>query len=398
MTGRKVLISGAGIAGPTLAYWLYRRGFEPVIVERAPRFRAGGYILDFWGVGYTVADEMGLLPTLREHGYVIDSLRYLKADGRVRAALNADAVRRAFDGRFVSIRRGDLARAIYDLVDGKVEVIFGDAVTALRRDDHGVDVTFERAGERRFDLIVGCDGLHSAVRRLAFGRQERFERYLGYFTGSFASRGYPHREPGSYVSYTAPGRQISRYALRDELSAFFFVWRRPHKLTFDPHDVDAQKRLLGEAFAADEWLERAEIFARLGAADELYFDAVSQIQMPSWSSGRITLVGDAASCPSLLAGEGSSLAMAGAYILAGELARAGGAHGAAFAAYERCFRPFIEAKQRAARRFAGSFAPKTELGLFLRDQLLKLMNVPGLGDWMLRRFAADRFQLPRYPS
>jgi len=392
----RVLISGAGIAGPTLAYWLRRRGAEAVLVERAPHFRTGGYVIDFWGVGYGVAEKMGLLPALREQGYLIESLRYVRKDGRVRAALRADAVRRALDGSFVSIRRGDLARAIYDLIEGEVEVIFGDTITALKEDDLGVEVMFERAAARRFDVVVGCDGLHSTVRRLAFGPQERFETYLGYFTASFASPGYPHRDAGTYVSYTAPGRQISRYALRGDVSAFFFVWTPERKPAWDPHDLDGQKRLLAAAFSGDSWTERAEIFARLAAADELYFDAVSQIRMPAWSKGRVVLVGDAARCPSLLAGEGSSLAMAGAFILAGELARAPGGYEEAFAAYERVFRPFIEAKQGAARRFAGSFAPRSRPGIFVRDQLLKLMNVPVVGDWLLRRLVADHFELPVY--
>ncbi|HUJ63708.1 MAG TPA: FAD-binding domain [Kofleriaceae bacterium] len=398
MARPSVLISGAGIAGPTLAYWLVRRGFDPVIVERAPRFRAGGYILDFWGVGFAVAERMGLVATLRDIGYVIDRLRYVRADGHTSAELGADAVRRALGDRYLSVRRGDLARAIYELVEHDVETIYGDSIAALRDDATGVAVELEHGGTRRFDLVVGCDGLHSAVRTIAFGAHEAFEHYLGYFTASFATAGYPRADPHAYVSFTAPGRQISRYSLRDDLTAFFFVWTPDRRPIVEPGDLATQRRLIAEAFAGDAWAECPEIFARLAACDELYFDAVSQIHVPQWSRGRIALLGDAAFCPSLLAGEGSSFAMAGAYILAGELERCGGDHHAAFARYERQYRPFVERKQQAARRFASTFAPASRLGLFARNQLLRLMNAPKLGDWMIRRLAADHHALPEYAS
>lgn len=398
MADAKILVSGAGIAGPALAYWLLRRGLTPVLIERAAHFRTGGYILDFWGAGFGVAERMGLVPALRDRGYVIERLRYVDGDGRTRAELGADAVSRALRGRYLNVRRGDLARAIYDLVEGKVEAIFGNSIQALREDEGGVDVSFEHGAARRFDLVVGCDGLHSVVRAIAFGPEEQFEKYLGYFTASFVTSGYPHRDPNAYLSYTVPGRQISRYALRDDRTAFFFVWTPKERPAVDPRDMEAQKRVLVEAFAADAWGECPEIFARLTTCDDLYFDAVSQIHLPSWSRGRVALLGDAAFCPSLLAGEGSSFAMAGAYILAGELGRAGGDYQAAFAAYERAFRPFIERKQKGARSFASSFAPSSRLGLFARDQLLRLMNVPVLGDWMIRRMAADNFTLPEYAA
>lgn len=389
---KTVLIAGAGIAGPTLAYWLRRDGFTPVLVERAPAFRTGGYIIDFWGSGFGVAERMGLLPSLRERGYGIDRLLYLDAGGGTRSALDATAVRRALGDRFVSLARGDLARVIYDLVDGDVEAIFGDRIRDLHDDGDGVDVTFASGAARRFDLVVGCDGVHSEVRAALFGRDRDFTSYLGYLAASFVTRGYPHRDPDAYVSFAAPGRQISRYALRDDRTAFLFVCARDAPP--ETHDRAAHERLLLEAFADDDWRELPEIRARLADADDLYFDTVSQVRVPSWSRGRVALLGDAAYAPSLLAGAGAALAMAGAYVLAAELRRAGGDHRVAFAAYERSFRPFIDDRQQSARRFASSFTPRTRLGLFVRDQLLKVMNVPVLGDWMIRRTVADDFVLP----
>lgn len=396
MAKTSILISGAGIAGPTLAYWLRARGFEPVLIERAPRFREGGYLIDFWGVGFDVAERMALVPVLRDRGYVIDQLRFVTDDGTTRSELGGDTIRRAVGDRFVSIARGDLARAIYDLVEDKVEVMFGDSIRSLHEDEAGVEVTFDHAPGRRFDLVIGCDGLHSKVRAASFGPEAQFERYLGYVTASFMTTGYPHRDEHTYLSYPAPGRQIARYALRDDRTVFFLVCARTDRPLIDPHDTAAQQRLLTEAFAADRWHELPAILERLATCEDLYFDSVSQIEMPAWSRGRVALIGDAAYCPSLLAGQGTAFAMAGAYILAGELERAGGDHHAAFAAYERAFRPFIERKQKAARKFAGSFVPRTRLGIFARNQALRLMSVPWLGNWMMRRMLVDDCVLPEY--
>ena len=248
------------------------------------------------------------------------------------------------------------------------------------------------AWPRAFDLAIGADGLHSRVREERFGPREPLERYLGYYAASFSTAGYPKRDEHTYLSYAAPGRQISRYALREGRSAFLFVFKSRQKIL--AQDLAAQKKILRQTFSGETWIEWPEIARRLEACDELYFDAVSQIELPAWSRGRTALVGDAAYCPSLLAGEGSAFAMAGAYILARELDSAGGDHARAFSNYERRFRPFIERKQKSARAFASSFAPETSFGLFVRDQVLRLSGIPAIGDFLMGRFVADRFLLP----
>ncbi len=397
MNRKSVLISGAGIAGPTLAYWLLKRGYEPTLIERASHFRQGGYMIDFWGVGFDVADRMNLIPRLRDLGYIIDRVKFVNQTGRTRSAFDGAILRRALGNHFFSISRGDLAKNIFDTIADKIDVVFGDSINFLHEDNAGVDVQFERGEARRFDLVAACDGLHSAVRQIAWGPEREFESYLGYYCASFLTTNYPHREERTYTSYAEPGRQISRYALRGDRTAFLLIFARQQPLEQAP-DQTSVKTMLRERFRDYSWVEIVEILRRLETCDDLYFDSVSQIRMPAWSKGRIILVGDAAYCPSLLSGEGAGFALAGAYLLAGELQRADGDYVAAYRAYEHRFRAFIDKKQKSAAQFANSFTPKTHVGLFVRDLVLRSAAFSPVNDWLVRRFVSDRFELPNYPD
>jgi 2-polyprenyl-6-methoxyphenol hydroxylase-like FAD-dependent oxidoreductase len=392
MRNARILISGAGIAGPALAHWLLRRGFTPMLVERAPSLRTGGYMIDFWGVGYEVAERMGLLPRLNELGYRIGEVAFVDRAGRRVSGFNADRLRRVLMGRFISLERGDLAKAIFDTVSDRIETVFDDCVQSVVAQGDELAVTFEHQAPRYFDLAIGADGLHSAVRRIAFGPERSFARHLGYWAASFIADDYPHRDEHAYVSRGRPGRQASRYALRGGRSAFLFVFVADGDTP--PDDMAARKALIADRFQDDGW-ELPEILARLEEAKELYFDTVSQIRMPQWSTGRVGLIGDAAFCPSLLAGEGAGLALAAAYVLAGELARARDFR-QAFNAYEARLRDFIEPKQDSARKLARAFAPQTELGLVFRDMVLRAMALPPVARWTMRSLVEDKFTLPDY--
>jgi 2-polyprenyl-6-methoxyphenol hydroxylase-like FAD-dependent oxidoreductase len=248
-------------------------------------------------------------------------------------------------------------------------------------------------GERRFDLVVGGDGLHSAVRRLAFGPQAQFEKHLGYVVAAFEAKGYRPRDEDVYVIYGAPGRMLGRVTLRDDRTLFLFVFAQA--LGANLPDLPAQKALLRARYGDAQW-ECPQILDALDGADDVYFDRVSQIRLPRWSQGRIALIGDAAYCVSLLAGQGSALAMVGAYVLAGELAKAQGDHVAAFRNYEAILRSYIENKQNGAERFASAFAPKTRVGLWFRNQVLNLASLPGLARLMVGRDIVETMQLPEY--
>ena len=328
----RILISGAGIAGPTLAYWLSQYGFEVTMVEKAPRLRMGGYIIDFWGLGFDVADRMGLLPAIRGQGYLVREVRIVDRRGRRVAGFPVNAVTRVAQGRYTSIARGDLAASIFRTIEENVETIFGDSIAQISQNSESARVTLKSGRIRDFDLVIGADGLHSRVRELAFGPQAQFEKYLGYKVAAFEVPGYRPRDELVYVMYTQVGQQVSRFSMHDDRTMFLFTFA-DEELDTAGNNVVAQKAVLRRRFANSGW-ECPQILRALDETSEVYFDRVSQIQMGSepgsWSSGRVALVGDAAFCVSLLAGQGSALAMIAAYILAGELHRAKGDYGTAF--------------------------------------------------------------------
>lgn len=393
----RVLISGAGIAGPTLAYWLTRYGMSATIVEQAPTFRTGGYIIDFWGAGFDIASRMGLVPGLLQTGYRVREVRVVDRNGHRVSGFPVAAVARAMSGGFTSLPRGDLAAAIFGTLNGKVETIFGDTIERIDQTPDEVRVTFQRHAARAFDVVVGADGLHSRVRELVFGPQRRFERYLGIKVAAFEVDGYRPRDELVYVMYTEVGQQVSRFALRNDRTMFLFIFADPEGTL--PSDKPGQKALLRERFGRSGW-ECPQILEALDGTDDVYFDRVGQIQMDqpdgSWTKGRVTLLGDAAFCVSLLGGQGSALAMVAAYILAGELHRANGRHEEPLARYQRLFGPFVSMKQRAARRFAGAFAPRSSMSLFLRNQVFRLLSIGWLAKILASREFSDQIVVPDY--
>lgn len=389
----RVCISGAGIAGPALAHWLLHHGHEPTLVEVAPRFRTGGYVVDFWGKGYELAERMGILPRVLEAGYQVAEVRIVNERGRRVGGFRTAAMAEALHERFVSLTRGDLAKIIHDTVKDRVETMFGDQIVAIDQSPTHAQVRFAHAGSREFDLVVGADGLHSSVRKLAFPPGVVREEFLGYHVAAFEVEGYRPRDELTYVSFSRPGRQVARFAMRDDRTVFMLIFRSPRPI--QARDTAAQQAVLRETFAGLGW-ECDAILEAMTRADSLYFDRVSQMHVDSWSSGRIVLIGDAAHCPSLLAGEGCALAIVDAYVLAGELSRAPQDPQAAARLYERRLRDFITQKQRAAKSFAAQFAPRTALGLWLRNLASRALALPGLSRLIFGRSLRDRIELPYY--
>ncbi|MFA3876006.1 FAD-dependent monooxygenase [Streptomyces sp. MMCC 100] len=364
----EVLVSGASIAGPALAFWLNRHGYAVTVVEKAGALRSGGYPIDVRGTALDVVEKMGILPRLRDAHIDLRRLTFLHADGSEVASLHPHAVTGGATGRDLEIRRGDLTDALYTAVRDDVEFLFNDSVDTLDQSGRGVDVTFRGGDSRTFDMVFGADGMHSRTREMLFGPEEQFHRYLGHCFAVFTMRnalGLSHET----VMWNTPGRAAALYAVGDDDEVHAFLnFARPDP----PHDAlgnpDAQRTLLAKVFADAGW-EVPGILAALRDADDVFFDAVSQIRMPRWSSGRVALLGDAAHAPSFLTGQGTSLALIGAHNLAASLADRD--HTAGFAAYERGTRDFVTRTQDRVGEGGGTLFPTTARALEQRNERLR---------------------------
>ncbi len=383
------------MSGPTLAWWLRKFGHDPVIFEIASALREGGYIIDFWGTGYDIAEKMGVLPNLKRDGYLIERVRAVSSRGWTTSSMNTKAFHDLTNGRYLSISRSDLSRHLFGACAG-IETRFATCITGITDHNDGVSVELSDGSAEDFDLVIGADGLHSRVREMTFGPQEQFEKHIGYYVAAFILQGYQPRDELAYVSHTKPGRQVSRVALRNDRSLFLFVFSK-EALEGQPLHQLCEKTTLRKIYGDMGW-EAAAILSRMDEVSDIYFDRVSQIRMPRWTKGRVALVGDAAACVSLLAGEGTGLAMTEAYVLAGELHKAAGDHPAALKGYERRLQTYVREKQDNALKFAGLFAPDTWFSLFVRDIALNLTSVPFLGRHLLSRSFSSDIELPEYET
>jgi 2-polyprenyl-6-methoxyphenol hydroxylase-like FAD-dependent oxidoreductase len=361
---QRILISGASIAGLTVAHWLARHGFRPTVVERAPGLRAGGNGVDLRDQAVDVAERMGLMPSVRAAAADVQGMKFVDAADRAVARLGIAG------SSEVEIMRGDLVALLHQATDAGVEYLFGDTIRSLAQDDDGVTVTFGQAGNRRFDLVIGADGLHSNVRRLAFGPELQFLRYKDHYF-AFADADAALGENRWVTMYNQPGKMAGVYRSGNHPQAkAYFVFRSP-PLRYDFHDIEQHKRLLSQEFGGDTSWHVKELLAGALADPDFYFDALSQVHVPSWSTGRVALVGDAAWCASPASGAGAELALVGAYRLAGELARADGDHRVAFARYQESHRELVTKKQQIGPN-VWLMVPKTHGGRWIRDGLARL--------------------------
>lgn len=390
----KVLISGASIAGPSLAFWLTRYGHEVTVVERAPGIRPGGQAVDFRGhVHMDVLNKMGILDEIRAHQTENGPLHLIDGQGDDLLALPA-----SFTGGQVEIQRGDLARILFERTRHAARYVFDDSITSLRETADGVYATFEKGAPEWFDLVVGADGLHSNVRRLTFGDESRFVQDSGYNVAIFNAPNRLRLERDA-VLYSEPGRGLSVYPLDGGTSAnVMVVYAAGEGADVDRRDHEGQKRLVAERFAGMGW-HAQDVLGDLWNAPYFYHDSISVVRMKSWTKGRIALLGDAgygATC----GGMGTGLAVVCAYVLAGELAAAGGDHRVAFPAYEDAIRKFTKACQQVAGGVGGFFAPKTARSLRRRTRIYKVLTAGPLLRLLdkLTTKAATSIELKEYPA
>lgn len=382
----RILIVGGGPAGLTFAACLLRHGIEPVVVEKAARGRTGGYSIGLHINGWLVAERLGLVEAFRAKAMPLGVAHHLDRRGRKLFSYDYRTLAKAADGRLLAIMRSDFQEILTESVAGKCPIRYETTVTALEDDGSGVDVSFSDGTRDRFDLVVGADGYRSSVRVLAFGPHEDFLRPLGYRASAW-------RVPlekllsTSFVGMMDVDHQGGLYAVGDGTAATLFCWRDERTDRLEP---EGRRAVLQEKFG--DWAE--PIASALNAAidwDQAFFDTVSQIEVPKWSKGRVVLLGDSAWCLTFLAGQGTSTAMAGAYILAAELAQK--AHAEALDSYEARMRPLVTRMQAVSRKIGGHYIPQSTFGMRVQSWVLPIMLSRPFIRWTTSRLAAPPFDI-----
>lgn len=380
----RILISGGGLAGLTLAYWLHHYGFTPIVIEKADGLRRAGYGIDFVGTGYDVAEKMGILPVLQQQQLPVEKLIYVDKTGKQTAELNIQIMRDALNGRYMGLMHPTLEETLYAAIQNHVEVRFATSLTAVHQTPTCVTVTFSDGTTDSFDLLIGADGIHSHTRSLVFGPEPQFSHHLGYRVAAFA---LPDRYGigNTWSNYLEPGRMVGAYCSNqpDQIMAAF-IYQTPETAYISP----AQRLpALKTAYAGMGWLA-APFLAAAPDPDDIFMDTVTQIRMPRWSNGRICLVGDACGCMTLISGQGASMAMGGAAILAQFLAQAPD-YTQAFDRYEAWLRPHIEYRQKRAIGSAKTFVPSNHLSIALQTAVFRFIGQKIFARLIKQQFAME---------
>jgi 2-polyprenyl-6-methoxyphenol hydroxylase-like FAD-dependent oxidoreductase len=370
----RILISGGGIAGLTLAILLKQNGFEPVVVEREPALRREGYMMDFFGTGWDVAERMNLVEALRAVHYPIERGEFIGPDGKPYCSFPIDRLRRALSDRYVYLRRPDLERILLERArDVGAAIEFNRSIDTLEERGSSVDARFADGARDEFGLVIGADGVHSNVREIVFGPERSFARELGYYAAAFHFPSAKYPVGHALKLYEETDHTAWLYPLNDERADATYMFRHP-PLGHVPHAE--RLTLLRKQYRQAGWIA-GQILHDVDPAEPIFFDSLTQIVMPEWHRGRVTLIGDACGCLTLAAGQGSQIAMGGAYVLARELAR-NNDHRVAFAAYQSFLKPHVAAKQRDAARFANLTVPSVNSHPALRRLAMRIMFSPAV--------------------
>ncbi len=370
----RILISGAGIGGLTLAYWLHKTGHTPVVIERASSIRTEGYMIDIVGSSWDVANRMGLVPQLNAHAYPIEEMDFVDSEGQISVRLPVRKLFRALNitERSLTLDRRDIVETLYHAVQSDVEIHFGTSLTEICQSTHGVEVN--TTGEQlddTFDLLVGADGIHSNVRKLAFGDEKQYADYLGYYVAAFYVQAVTARPENICAIHVEPNIQFGIYPLSAERWLVIPIYKSADEGHIPP---DQRLAVVRSHLRGLGWIVQ-DVLDQLTPDTPIFLDTATQIKMPEWSCNRVVVIGDAASCPTFISGQGAALAMAGAYVLTEELNRKDDVQDA-FARYERRLRPHVNRIQRKAQKFAPNFVPGSKLHMAINNWTLRLIDLP----------------------
>ncbi len=394
---RKILVSGASVAGPTVAYWLHRYGFDVTVVEHAAAIRLGGYPVDVRGTAVDVVEQMGFLPQLADAHISCRKISFVDDVGNVIAAISPESLTGGCVGRDLEFPRGALASLLYKLtLELGIKYRFADAIADMSNGLACIDVTLSSGEVTTYDAVIAADGIHSSTRRMIFGPDKSFWRYLGRCFAGFTVAnewGLSHESVTYAASSLDMGAVLTCVGDSDKVHAFLNVaTAKPPDLNYSHQDE--LRQWMASHLTGGQWMIPRLVDAMM-EADDLYADAVIQLNVPRWSAGRLVLAGDAAHAPSFLSGQGTSLALVGAYILAGEIASHSN-YNLAFASYERVFRPFVEANQALAEEGGNFLLPKSVEALELRNKALRQMSLSGAVGMGNSRFVHSSLALPDY--
>ena len=382
----RVLISGASVAGPTAAYWLSRQGFAVTVVERMPLalVRTSGHAVDLFGPAMDVTEWTGVLSAVMDARTRTEIVSFQRDRGRG-VEIEMRRMVAGISGRHVEIMRGELATILHQATRSDAQYLFEDSISTIVEEPDGIAVTFERAPADRFDLVIGADGLHSIVRRLVFGPEDQFRRFLGGYLAGAALPNYLGLH-GRMVVWNAPGRLAAIYPVhRTAMARGGFLFRRREEFSLDHRDIEGQKQVLHQIYGGDGW-QVPRLLAEMDAAEDFYFDSISQMVMDSWIKGRVTLVGDAGYSPGPAVGGGTSIAMVGAYVLAQELAQAGRNYQTGLRAYEDRMRELAAKARSIGHTTMATLIPRTGIQVRLMPELLRLVTrmPPGIQQRLFR--------------
>lgn len=392
MKNKRVLISGGGIAGLTLAYFLKENGFEPVVVEKANSLRDGGYMIDFFSSGVYVIEQMGLLEILKERDHGSSIVKQYTDKGKKSMTLNISAFRDLQKGKLFNFLRTDLVDILYQKVKDNIEIRYSTSIVRVEEEDTAVVVTFDNGNQEKFDLLIGADGIHSNVRELVFDADKVEQLFLGYYVAALEHNVPLEIKKEEVLSMTIPKRQVMTYTIDEsnlEHNSSVFVFKTEKRLPFMKHSE--QVKLLKNKF--ETFVSPVpEILKTAANSEKIYFDEVAQIRIKgNWSRGRTVLIGDAAYCVTLLSGQGASMAMTGAYLLAQKLIASNGAYETAYHDFEQELRPLIDSLQKKAVKNIGSYLPSSRISMWVRNMLAPVLFTKPFVPFLIKQLGAVNF-------